>query len=150
MHLDHVAIAVRSVEAAATALCRTLGYTRRTEKVTNTRQHTNVLFLCKPGSLDIKLVEPSDEESPLREFVLRGGGLHHLAFKVPDVKAACDAMALARVRVVTPPEPGEAFDENLIAFLHVGFGTMIELIDTDARRALLDAALVPAVAPDDA
>src|SRR5690606_38904006 len=98
MILDHVAIAVRNVEEAADKLCATLKYTRRTEKVTNTRQRVNVLFLCKEGSLDLKLIEPSDDDSPLWPFVRKGGGIHHLCFRVPDVDAACETMREMRVR----------------------------------------------------
>lgn len=137
MILDHVAIAVRNVEEAAVRLCTTLEYTRKTEVVTNTRQHVNVLFLQKKGSLDLKLIEPSDDESTLWPFVHKGGGIHHLCFKVPDVGAACDSMREKRVRVMTPPEPGEAFDEHPIAFCYLGFGVSAELIDTDLRRALV-------------
>ena len=137
MILDHVAIAVRSVDEAADRLCKILGYARRTEKITNSRERVNVLFLSKRGSLDLKLIEPSDEESPLWGFVRKGGGLHHLAFRVPDVTAACEEMRETKVRVVAPPAPGEAFDDNLIAFCYLGFGVSAELIDTDVRRALL-------------
>ena len=59
MTLDHIAIAVRNVEAAADRLCSLLGYERRTAKVTNTRQKVNVIFLGREGSLDLKLIEPS-------------------------------------------------------------------------------------------
>ena len=135
LRLDHVAVAVRSVDAAADRLCKLLGYTPRTEKVTNTRQQVNVLFLCKPGSLDIKLIEPSTEESPLWKFVKTGGGLHHLCFRVPDVQSACEEMAANGVRVIAPPQPGEAFDDQLIAFLYLGLGLNVEVIDTDERRA---------------
>lgn len=137
MILDHIGIAVRRVDEAADRFCEALGYRRRTEKVTNTRQQVNVLFLSKEGSLDLKLIEPADQDSPLWGFVERGGGLHHLCFKVPDVTSACEEMRELRVRVVAPPAPGEAFDDHLIAFTYLGFGTAIEFIDTDARRALL-------------
>lgn len=137
MQLDHVCVAVRSVEDCAGRLCGLLGYSRRTGKVTNTRHRVNVLFLSKPGSLDIKLIEPSDPESPLWEFVRKGGGLHHVAFKVGDVQQTCDALAGQGVRILSAPAPGEAFDDHLIAFCYLGFGMNVELIDTDVRRALL-------------
>lgn len=137
MQVDHVAIAVRSVEKAADKLCELTGYRRKTEKVTNTRHRVNVLFLAKSGSIDIKLIEPSDDESPLWDFVKKGGGLHHLCFKVPDVENACDELKGKGVRILSAPAPGEAFDEHLIAFCYLGFGLNAEIIDTDARRRLL-------------
>ena len=137
MHLDHVAVAVRSVDAAADRLCALVGYVRRTAKVVNSRQRVNVMFLSKAGSLDIKLIEPADEQSPLWDFVRSGGGLHHLCFRVPDVHLACADLASRGARVIAQPAPGEAFDDNLIAFCYLGMGLNVEVIDTDVRRALL-------------
>lgn len=105
--------------------------------MTNTRQQVNVLFLTKPGSLDIKLIEPSGPYSPLVEFIRKGGGLHHLCFKGADVTAGCEDLAARGARVTAQPEPGEAFDDHLIAFLYVGMGLNVELIDTDSRRGLV-------------
>lgn len=140
MILDHIGIAVRRIEEAADRLCATLGYERKTELVTNTRQKVNVLFLEKSDSLDLKLIEPADDSSPLWAFLRKGGGLHHLCFRVPNVTATCEELRESRVRIVTPPEPGEAFDDNLIAFSYLGHGISAEFIDTEVRRGLLDAA----------
>ena len=137
MQIDHIAIAVRSVDVAADRLGTLLGYSRRTAPVTNTRQKVKVLFLRKEGSLDLKLIEPSDADSPLWDFVRKGGGLHHICFKTADVSATCTQLAASGARVLAQPAPGEAFDEHLIAFLYLGMGMNVEIIDTDARRSLL-------------
>ena len=137
MQIDHVAVAVRSVEAAADRLCALLGYARKTAAVTNTRQKVNVLFLGKEGSLDIKLIEPSADDSPLWDFVRKGGGLHHLCLRVPDVGDACVDLTQRGARVIASPAPGEAFDDHAIAFLYLGLGMNVEVIDTDARRSRL-------------
>lgn len=134
MTLDHIAVAVRALEPAADRLCALLGYTRATTPVVNTRQQVRVLFLEKAGSAGIKLIEPSGPESPLVEFVRKGGGLHHVAFRVADVRDGCDALTAGGARVIAGPEPGEAFDDALIAFCYLGFGMNAELIDTDRRR----------------
>lgn len=138
MTLDHVAIAVRNVDAAADRLCAMFGYARHTAKVTNTRQQVNVLFLRRAGSLDLKLIEPSGDASPLWDAVRKGGGLHHLCFKVDDVETASETLRDRGARLIAPPQPGEAFDDHLIAFLYAGLGLNIELIDTDERRARVE------------
>lgn len=137
MTIDHLAIAVRNVEQAADRLCTLFGYSRQTEKVTNTRQDVNVLFLAKKDSLTLKIIEPASARSPLWEFVRKGGGLHHVCFKAPNVEAACADLAERGARLLTPPQPGEAFDNELIAFLYVGLGLNIEVIDTDRRRSIV-------------
>lgn len=137
MTIDHVAIAVASIDEAADRLTKLLGYSRKTLVVVNLRQRVKVAFLEKAGSIDLKLIEPADESSPLTSFVKRGGGLHHLCFKVPDVSAAVAGLASQGVRVLSPPEPGEAFDDQPIAFCYLGLGLNIELIDTAIRRGAI-------------
>jgi methylmalonyl-CoA/ethylmalonyl-CoA epimerase len=97
----------------------------------------NVQFLCRAGSIDIKLIEPSSQDSPLWHFLKKGEGLHHLCFKVDDVRAQLAELEARGLRVLAPPEPGEAFDDQLIAFVYAGSGLNVELIDTDRRRNLL-------------
>ena len=137
MHLDHICIAVRSIEAAVTRLGPLLGYEPRTRKVTNTRQKVNVLFLSRVGSLDLKLIEPSCEDSPLWASLRKGEGLHHICFKADDTAAALAELQSKGLRVLAPPAPGEAFDDGLIAFGFAGCGLNVELIDTDRRRGEL-------------
>lgn len=136
MHIDHVCVAVRSIEASLPRLCGILGFSARTGKVMNTRQQVNVQFLSRPGSIDIKLIEPSGESSPLWQFLKRGEGLHHLCFRTENVTSGLAALAEKGLRVLAAPAPGEAFDDGLIAFGYAGSGLNVELIDTDARRDL--------------
>ena len=104
----------------------------------NTRQEVVVQFLQKRGSIDIKLIEPSNPQSPLIEFLKKGGGLHHVCFKAENGQQAIQELIDGGARLIAEPEPGEAFDDHLIAFLYLGFGLNIEVIDTDSRRAELD------------
>lgn len=134
MTVDHIAIAVRSLDSAAERLCSLFGYRRATSPVANSRQQVNVLFLKRAGSIDLKLIEPSTTESPLWDFVRKGGGLHHLCLRVPDVAESCARLADQGARVLAAPAPGEAFDDHLIAFCYAGLGLNVELIDTDVRR----------------
>lgn len=129
---------MRSIDAAADRLCSLFGYARATRPVTNTRQQVNVLFLARHGSIDLKLIEPSTPSSPLWDFVKKGGGLHHLCFRVPDVASSCAELADKGARVIATPQPGEAFDDHLIAFCYAGSGLNVELIDTDERRDRID------------
>lgn len=138
MRVDHVCIAVRNIDRAAQRFCELFGYSIKTDKVNNSRQEVNVQFLCKNDSLDIKLIEPSNRESPLVEFLKRGEGLHHLCFKGEDTELDVQALAAKGARILAEPQPGEAFDEALIAFVYAGLGLNVEIIDTDKRRGTRD------------
>jgi len=137
MQLDHVCIAVRSIDASIAKLGAILGYAPRTNRVTNTRQKVNVVFLSKPGSIDLKLIEPATEDSPLWASLRKGEGLHHLCFRTDDTVSELEELSGRGLRVLSPPAPGEAFNDRLIAFGFAGCGLNIELIDTDERRSEL-------------
>jgi methylmalonyl-CoA/ethylmalonyl-CoA epimerase len=132
--IDHIAVAVKSIETAARLWQAQFGYRQATEPVVNTRQKVRVVFLEKPGSLPVKLIEPTGPASPVFAFTQRGGGLHHLCFRVENLDASLAHLSAAGGRVVAPPQPGEAFDGERIAFVLAQPGLNVELIDTDKRR----------------
>lgn len=137
MILDHVGIAVRSIERSLEHWQAVFGYRQETEIVTNTLQRVRVVFLGRPGSLQVKLVEPTDPSSPIHAFTQRGGGLHHLCFRCDSVAAELVRLEALGLRVIAPPRPGEAFEGELIAFVYAGDGLNIELIDTERRAGRL-------------
>ena len=137
MDLDHICIAVRNIDKTAAHLEKFLGYSAKTEKVINTRQKVVVQFFIKQGSLDIKLIQASDLDSPLIDFIKKGEGLHHLGFKVEQVESALNEFKQLGAIINTEAEPGEAFDDELIAFTYLGRGLNIEMFDTEKRRSLL-------------
>ena len=85
MIIDHIGIAVRSVDESVEYWINVFGYTQKTEVVINTLQRVKVVFLTKDRSIDIKLIEPTDESSPVYRFVQKGGGLHHICFKCANL-----------------------------------------------------------------
>jgi len=63
----------------------------------------------------------------------RGGGMHHLGFRCKDVNEEMNRLKSLGLRVITNPQPGEAFENNQIAFLLGNQGLNIELIDTTKK-----------------
>ena len=137
MVLDHVGIAVRSLEPSIEHWRTVFGYRQATEVVVNTRQKVRVVFLEKDESLTVKLMEPLDETSPVHGFARRGGGLHHLCFRCPSVDEELVRLQALGLHVIAPAQPGEAFEDASIAFVYAGDGLNIELIDTDRRARRL-------------
>jgi methylmalonyl-CoA/ethylmalonyl-CoA epimerase len=138
MHIDHICIAVRSIPATKKRLCNILQYQEKTKMVKNTKQDVLVQFFSKEDSLDIKLIQPAGPDSPLKNFLKsRGEGLHHICFKADDVNQAINNLQEQGARITADPLPGEAFDNELIAFAYVAGGLNIEIIDTDKRRDLI-------------
>lgn len=133
MIIDHVGIVVKSIEKGLKLWTSIFGYQQTTEIITNTRQKVKVVFLNKENSVEIKLIEPTESTSPVYTLAQRGGGLHHLCFKCDDVETELDNLRGQGLRILTQPQPGEAFQNEKIAFIFAGQGLNIELIDTEKR-----------------
>jgi methylmalonyl-CoA epimerase len=139
MLIDHICLAVKSLNSSTKRICEILGYHEKTTPVKNTVQDVNVQFLAKEGSLDLKLIEPASKDSPLINFLrTRGEGLHHVCFKEDDLNKALGHIQQKGARVTAEPIPGETLDEDFIASAYVAGGLNIEIIDTDKRRNLID------------
>jgi methylmalonyl-CoA/ethylmalonyl-CoA epimerase len=137
MDIDHIGIVVRSIEDGIAHWQRVFGYRQMTEIVLNTRQKVKVVFLDKKNSITIKLIEPSDDTSPVYTFAKKGGGLHHLCFKCNSIDRELSRFKELGLRLLAGPQPGEAFDNENIAFVFGKQGLNIELIDTDKRAGLI-------------
>jgi methylmalonyl-CoA/ethylmalonyl-CoA epimerase len=136
MIIDHICFAVRDIGMAITQWTGAFEYEQMTEIVTNTRQQVKVVFLSREQSVTIKLIEPLQENESVMNFVKRGGGFHHLCFKCADLDQQIGTLNEKGLITLVAPQPGEAFENEDIAFMLTRFGVNIELIDTDkkARR----------------
>jgi len=87
MELDHVGIAVANLSTSLAGWKPILGPPDGPpEEVVS--QGVRVAFLSA-GAFDVELLEPTRPESAVGRFLeRRGEGLHHLAFRVPNVDAA--------------------------------------------------------------
>lgn len=133
MIIDHIGILVKSLEKGIEHWETVFGYKQVTEIITNTRQKVLVVFLEKKNSLAVKLIAPVDNNSPVFKAAQRGGGLHHLCFKCDNLTEELQTVQKKGLRILTHPQPGEAFDGEDIAFVFAQQGLNIELIDTDKR-----------------
>lgn len=137
MKIDHIGIAVKDIEQAIKYWNDVFGYKQATEVVLNTRQKVFVVFLELEDSISVKLIQPSEESSPLHNFIKKGGSLHHLCFKTDNLKEKVVELKELGLLSLTPPQPGEAFDNNLIAFMFAKNNLNVELIDTDIKAKRL-------------
>lgn len=114
--LHHVAIAVRSIEAAAPFYTQVMGMQTLGEPEFVADQQVNVLVVMA-GTQRIELVEPASEASPISKFVAKREGLHHLAYEVHDVAAVLADLQARGLRLIdTAPRAGA--HGTTIAFLH--------------------------------
>lgn len=131
MKLDHIGIAVKSIEERLHVWKDALGLgLANLEEVED--QKVKVAKLDVSGT-HIELVEPTSEESPVFKFIeKRGEGLHHLCFRVDDIEKALADMKSHNVRLIDEV-PRIGAGGKKIAFIHpkdMG-GVLIELTEKD-------------------
>jgi methylmalonyl-CoA/ethylmalonyl-CoA epimerase len=137
MKIDHICFAVKKLSEAIDYWQGIFGYSQMTLPIINTRQKVKVVFLSKADSLPIKLIEPLKENETLTKFVDQGGGFHHICFKCDNLEGKIDELKTKGVRLLVPPQPGEAFGNKDIAFLWAKNKINFELIDTDEKAGKL-------------
>ncbi|MEO0426048.1 MAG: methylmalonyl-CoA epimerase [Pseudomonadota bacterium] len=127
--LNHVAIAVPDL-AAATALYRdTLGASVSAPQAEPAHGVT-VVFVELPNT-KVELLEPLGEGSPIQGFLDKSpsGGIHHVCYEVPDIRAARDRLKEGGARVLGDGEPKIGAHGKPVLFLHPKDfnGTLVEL-----------------------
>jgi methylmalonyl-CoA/ethylmalonyl-CoA epimerase len=133
MIIDHIGIVVPNLEEGIRQWTNLFGYSQKSEPVLNLSQKLYVVFLTKKDSLTVKLIMPANDDSPIKGFALKGGGLHHLCFKCDNLEVQIPLLQGNGARLVVPPQPGEAFKKHNIAFLLAQNNLNIELIDTNEK-----------------
>ncbi|MCZ8183290.1 MAG: methylmalonyl-CoA epimerase [Beijerinckiaceae bacterium] len=127
--LNHVAIAVRDLEAACATYRNVLGATLSAPQ--DLPEHgVRVVFVELPNT-KIEFLEPLGPQSPIAKFLERNpdGGIHHLCYEVSDIRAARDRLVAAGARVLGDGEPKIGAHGNPVLFLHPKdfVGTLTEL-----------------------
>jgi methylmalonyl-CoA/ethylmalonyl-CoA epimerase len=127
--LNHVAIAVKDLEAAAKVYRDTLGATL-SAPLPQPEHGVTVVFVELPNS-KIELLEPLGADSPINAFLERnpGGGIHHVCYEVDDILAARDRMKAQGARILGSGEPKIGAHGKPVLFMHPKdfLGTLVEL-----------------------
>jgi methylmalonyl-CoA/ethylmalonyl-CoA epimerase len=127
--LNHVAIAVRDLDAACATYRDVLG-ARLTAPQDLPEHGVCVVFVELPNT-KIEFLEPLGPQSPIAKFLERNpdGGIHHLCYEVLDIREARDRLVASGARVLGDGEPKIGAHGNPVLFLHPKdfVGTLTEL-----------------------
>ncbi|MFN6979507.1 MAG: methylmalonyl-CoA epimerase [Gemmobacter sp.] len=116
--LNHVAIAVPDLDAAAAQYRGTLGATVR-DAQDEPAHGVRVVFIELPNT-KIELLYPLGDNSPIAGFLAKNpaGGIHHICYEVEDILAARDRLRAAGARVLGDGEPRTGAHGKPVLFLH--------------------------------
>ncbi len=126
--VSHLGLAVSDLEAAIRLYEQVFGLRVAHRWVAEADRMEAASF--RVGDLEIELMRPLDEDSPIGRFIARRGeGIHHIAYKVDDVADALRRAQEAGVQAIDQ-EPRTGGDgRTRIGFLHPRgtFGVLTEL-----------------------
>src|SRR5947208_11974338 len=126
--IDHVAIAVRDLEAAIAYYQAAFGAEVHHREVVESDGVEEALI--KVDDSYIQLTAATRPDSPIAKAIeKRGEGLHHVGYRVDDCAAALAAVVAAGGTAIDKePRPGSR--GTTVAFIHPkgSYGTLIELV----------------------
>ena len=127
--LNHVAIAVPDLAAAARLYRETLG-AEVSEPVDMPEHGVTTVFVTLPNT-KIELLHPLGADSPIAGFLVRNasGGIHHVCYEVDDILAARDRLKASGARVLGDGQPRIGAHGKPVLFLHPKdfCGTLVEI-----------------------
>jgi methylmalonyl-CoA/ethylmalonyl-CoA epimerase len=133
--VDHIGIAVRSIDEAKTFYTGILGLPFTGVEDLDTMGVRVAMFSV--GGTRIELIEPLRDDSPISRFLeTRGQGIHHICFAVEKIGPALEKLR-ARGCPLIDEKPRGGAHGSLVAFLHPGAasGVLIELKEAGGNRA---------------
>jgi methylmalonyl-CoA/ethylmalonyl-CoA epimerase len=126
--IDHIAIAVKDLEAAITYYQDAFGATVDHREVVESDGVEEALL--KVAESYIQLLTPTRPDSPVAKAIeKRGEGLHHIGYRVNNCAEALAAMIAAGATPIDKA-PRLGSRGTTVAFMHPkgSFGTLIELV----------------------
>jgi methylmalonyl-CoA/ethylmalonyl-CoA epimerase len=127
--LNHVAIAVPNLEAAAASYRDVLG--AKVSAPLDQPDHGVTVIFVELLNTKIELLHPLGDKSPIKNFLEKNevGGVHHICYEVDDILVARDRMKEKGMRVLGDGNPRIGAHGKPVIFLHPKDfqGTLVEL-----------------------
>ena len=128
--IDHVAVAVPSIDEALAKWNTTLGLSVKEREVVAS-QRTEAALL-PVGETSVELIEPKGNEGLAKFLEKRGPGLHHVAVEVEGIESALAFLASLGVPLIDAT-PRKGARGHKVAFVHpkATGGVLVELVEPD-------------------
>jgi len=115
---EHIGMAVKSIES----IDRTI------TKICDPIQRVNVAFIRVNG-IELELVEPAGDDSPVKGVLEKGQSFYHLCFRVKNIENAIAHARKKGFHCIAKPVSAAAFNDRKIAWLYnINFG-LFELVE---------------------
>ena len=128
-HIDHIGIAVKSIEEAEKIFTDILGLKlQKLETVEDQKVKTGFFPIT---DIELELLESTEPDGPIAKFIeARSEGVQHIAFRVENIDNALKELQEKGVRLIDK-EPRKGAAGTRIAFIHPKetHGVLVELCE---------------------
>jgi len=132
MKIHHIGIVVNNIQDSLGEFSKFIKFDETTIPTLVGSQKVNVCFM-KLGELRIELIEPIGDDSPVFNFLEKGGGFNHICFEVENLSHTIDEMVKQGGRLIVPSIKG--FEGRQIAFIFLNMKkTNFNLIELAERK----------------
>ena len=115
MKIDHIAIAVNDVDAAAKVYQQALGIDEIEFETVESDGVRVAIIPMENGR--IELMQPTKDDSPIKKFLdKKGQGLHHMALETDDIDGEVERMEGCGIQFLGKVRPGSAGTK--VTFIH--------------------------------
>lgn len=115
-HIEHIGIAVKSLESAIAFYESKLGLKCYAIEEVQDQKVRTAFF--KVGQTKVELLESTDPEGPIGKFLeKKGEGVHHIAFATEGLQENLDELSQNGIRLIDK-NPRKGAEGLHIAFLH--------------------------------
>lgn len=126
--IDHIGIAVKDMQSSNTLYEKLLNCEPYKQELVVSQKVLTSFF--QTGESKVELVAGTETGNPIDKFIeKKGEGIHHIAFKVEDIKAEMARLKLEGFRLLSK-EPSKGADNMWVCFVHPksSNGVLIELV----------------------
>lgn len=127
--IDHLGFVVADVDQAIAFYRDAFGITEW-ERISLPERHADI-GVARMGETLLELIAPTSEQASFARFLReKGAGMHHIAYRVDDIKAALAELTARGVPLIDK-EARPGIHDTLVAFVHPkagGQGVLVELV----------------------
>lgn len=134
MKLNHIGIVVSNIKDKLKFYERICGpFVPIPPIIPDETQDVNVCFI-DVGKVTFELIEPVNENSPVSNFLKKGGGINHLCLEVENIEEAFRLTKDIGGLIVREPASAAAFAGKRIAFVFFKELGLVEFLEVGERN----------------
>lgn len=133
IRINHIGVVVKSIAKILPIYLEDYGYKQISGVLKIENQNVRVVLLNCDNDVNVELIEPITDESPIASALKRGGGINHICYETDEFDALYKKFC-SKVVVHPKPAPEEYFDSGRTFFVFRK-GELVEFLEKKERAA---------------